>query len=216
MPIRRGHSHGLVFLIAGVWGVLTISGMIALARYSGASGENHQPPEKWPADSMIPLSKKGLTLVMFIHPRCPCTRSSVGELARIMADSGGVIDAHVMASLPPGEDASWARTDLWTSADAIPGVDVRLDVARAEAIRFHARTSGAVVVYDSDGKLVFFGGITPARGHAGDSAGRSAILGLAIRESGERHEAPVFGCPLMETGGCGERCDRSVERTVRH
>ena len=57
----------------------------------------------------------------------------------------------------------WARTGLWDQAEAIPGVRIWTDVGAVEARRFGAATSGLVLVYDASGRLVFQGGITPAR-----------------------------------------------------
>jgi hypothetical protein len=57
-------------------------------------------------------------------------------------------------------------------------------------------TSGAVLLYSSDGKLLFQGGITPARGHQGDSFGRQRILALLDGDAPDRRDAPVFGCAL--------------------
>jgi len=59
-------------------------------------------------------------------------------------------------------------------------------------------TSGHVVLYDADGKLVFNGGITSSRGHSGDNAGRAAITKLVHHESAAVPEAPVFGCSLLD------------------
>ena len=38
-----------------------------------------KPPEPWPAAGALQLSTAGKTLVMFVHPHCPCTRASLGE-----------------------------------------------------------------------------------------------------------------------------------------
>jgi hypothetical protein len=69
-----------------------------------------------------------------------------------------------------------------------------------EARRFGAATSGQVILYDARGTLLFSGGITPARGHSGDSTGRDAILALLIDGSSEASETPVFGCSLFDPG----------------
>ena len=45
----------------------------------------------------------------------------------------------------------------------------------AEARRFGAETSGQTLLYDARGALAFSGGITGARGHAGDNAGRASL-----------------------------------------
>jgi len=75
-----------------------------------------------------------------------------------------------------------------------------------EAARFGAATSGQVILYDRDGRLLFSGGITASRGHAGDNDGRDAIVSLLGGGRGTRHSSPVFGCSLLEPS--------SVKRTV--
>ena len=49
---------------------------------------------------------------------------------------------------------------------------------RAAASWNRSKTSGQVVVYDAKGALLFSGGITAARGHMGDNAGRDRITAL--------------------------------------
>ena len=54
------------------------------------------------------------TLVMLAHPRCTCTRASVGELAELMARAPRRPKAYVVF-IKPGRSApgGWERTDLW-------------------------------------------------------------------------------------------------------
>ena len=66
------------------------------------------------------------------------------------------------------------------SAAEIPGVEVVSDEDDAQSAAFGAAVSGQTLLYDREGRLIFSGGITAARGHAGDNAGRSA----RSRESG--------------------------------
>jgi hypothetical protein len=90
-------------------------------------------------------------------------------------------------------------------ARAIPGALVASDLGAREARRFGASASGQVLLYDAAGLLLFEGGITAARGHAGDNAGEDALV--AALRTGIRQEqpAPVFGCPLLT----GRRPDAS-------
>jgi hypothetical protein len=53
------------------------------------------------------------------------------------------------------------------------------------------------MLYDVNGRLLFSGGITGSRGHAGDNAGRTAILALLHREASGRNDTFVFGCSLF-------------------
>jgi hypothetical protein len=87
---------------------------------------------------------------------------------------------------------------------AIPGVKLISDVGGTVAGQFHANTSGEVFVYDCRGKLCFHGGITSARGHAGDNVGESAVIDIALREKSDVERSPVFGCPFRaEVAGNG-------------
>ena len=79
----------------------------------------------------------------------------------------------------------------------IPGVSTFVDHDGSEASRFQAYTSGQVALYDNNGQLRFRGGITQARGHVGDNAGRSAIEAIINTGTTEIDHTVVFGCPLF-------------------
>lgn len=53
------------------------------------------------------------------------------------------------------------------------------------------------MLYDSQGKLLFSGGITSGRGQGGDNAGRAAIVSLLTENEAKQKATPVFGCPLF-------------------
>ena len=133
---------------------------------------------------------------MAVHPKCPCSRASIGELAIAMARMQGRARAHVFFTKPTGYPEDWVKTDLWRTAAAIPGVSVEVDEEGVEAARFGAQVSGGVLLYDASGQLRFHGGITASRGHAGDNRGRQAVVALAWGEKTERAETPAFGCLL--------------------
>jgi hypothetical protein len=121
-----------------------------------------------------------------------------------MAHCQGSVDARVIFYRPEGSNESWAQTDLWRAAQAIPGVKVYSDEAAIEAGKFHATTSGQVVLYDADGHLMFSGGITASRGHAGDNNGCSALIDLLHQRTVTQRTTPVFGCSLQAaTSMCG-------------
>jgi len=114
------------------------------------------------------------------------------------------VAATVLFVKPEGFDEGWEHTDLWQEAARIPGVSVVSDEG-GEAARFGAFTSGQALLYDSNGNLLFSGGITSARGHEGDNNGVNAIQSLvasAGADAGPRAESttPVFGCPLQDPG----------------
>lgn len=194
-----------IFLLVTVilWLSAVAAGMRVLTDYSNRPGDVGQPRPQWPPGSRILRSKNLPTIVMFAHPRCPCTRASISELAVLMTQCERKLSAHVVFFQPEATREDWAQTDLWTSASIIPGVEVFADHGGKEFRRFGAATSGQVLLYDSGGQLIFQGGITSARGHSGDNLGRNSIVGLlsGTASKGELSccsEAPVFGCPLFD------------------
>jgi hypothetical protein len=114
-----------------------------------------------------------------------------------MTQAQGRVTAYVLFIKPSGFTTEWEKTDLWASAAAIPGVHVVSDDEGVEADRFHSATSGQTLLYDAEGKLLFSGGITSARGHEGDNAGRAAIVSLLTTSDAALTKTSVFGCPLF-------------------
>jgi hypothetical protein len=188
----------LILIATGaLWLFMIGTGTGFLWNYEGVPGAAAAAPERWPADSRIPRAPDRATLVMLAHPHCPCTRASVGELSRLMTQAQGRVTAYVLFVKPQGFSTEWEKTDLWASAAAIPGVHVLGDDEGVEAARFHSATSGQTLLYDAEGKLLFSGGITSARGHEGDNAGRTAIVSLLTTSEDALTKTSVFGCPLF-------------------
>jgi hypothetical protein len=72
---------------------------------------------------------------MFVHPRCPCTRASLGELSRIVARHPSDVDVHVVAIRPDGFPAGWEQGDL---------IDQGASQAEVEAVDAFAHVIGFV------------------------------------------------------------------------
>src|SRR5207245_290942 len=111
------------------------------------------------------------TLLMFAHPKCPCTRASIDGLNRLMAWRQGRLSVVVLFFRPSRSGEPWEKSGICRSAESISGVRVIWDNDGKEAIRFGARTSGQTFVFDPQGRMWFTGGITAARGVQGDNAG---------------------------------------------
>ncbi|MBK7993174.1 MAG: hypothetical protein IPK14_07025 [Blastocatellia bacterium] len=154
------------------------------------------PPVTWPGDNNVLLSKDKYTLILFSHPKCPCTRATLEELARLMTQCQSRLKAYALFSKPKNSSLDWEQTDIWETAKLIPDLEVKIDLEGQTAEKFNASTSGQVVVYDPQGKLLFSGGITSARGHAGDNIGRSSIVALVNTGVLPQIITPVFGCTL--------------------
>lgn len=183
-------------IAVAAWIAATVGGLVLLQEYSTAPGKEHAPVGTWPEQSSIPHHPGVPQLVMFAHPHCPCTRASLSELGRLLTGCQVPIDTHVRFVKLAGSSDDWTKTDLWGAARAISGIDVAVDADGREARLFGAATSGHTLVYDGDGRLLFSGGITAARGHEGDNAGRSAIVELLKGRQTGHVRTPVFGCSL--------------------
>ena len=195
--MRFAMSGRIVVLAVALWVTALGSGFAVLLEYSNTPGAiDGHASRRWPAESRLRRHDGRATLVMFAHPRCPCTRASVAELARLMARLPDRPNAYVLFLQPEDVSPDWSRTDLWRSAVAIPGVTVVRDDDGAEARRFGALTSGLTLAYDRDGRLLFEGGITPSRGHEGNSFGQERIVSLLTGGKADRTDSPVFGCAL--------------------
>jgi hypothetical protein len=196
LKIRR-KSFFIIVVFATAWLMALATGFCLLLRYENGSGRIGNVPAAWPTASRIHLADDRPTLVMLAHPRCPCTRASIGELARLTAQVQNKIRAYVLFVTPSGSGPDWQDSALRLSAAEIPGVTVLSDMDGVEAQLFGAETSGHTLVFNTAGQLLFSGGITESRGHAGDNAGENAILTLVNNNAVEGNRTFVFGCSLF-------------------
>jgi len=186
----------LAAIAAGAWLAIAALGQRAMLNYDYASALPGAPPEKWPATSEVPHIPGLPTIVVVAHPRCPCTRATIEELAKLMARVHDRATAAVVFVRPHEFAEGWEKTDLWTNAVRIPGVTVISDPDGTEASRFGAQASGQAMLYSAAGDLQFTGGITASRGHSGDNVGRSAIVSMIDGEPSVTSRTSVYGCSL--------------------
>lgn len=180
-------------LIAG-WAAACAAGIGALADYSLAPGEASAVSARWPVDSGLLPAADRPTLILAAHPQCPCTRATLDELAIIRAQAGDRLEIRVLFVDLAGVET---RGSLWRQAAAIPGVEPLVDPGGRTAASFGAKVSGHAMVYAPDGRLLYSGGLTPARGHAGYNRGRSAVLAISRGAAVEPHASvPALGCGL--------------------
>lgn len=196
IPATKKGPSLIISLLVFVWLGVVVLGMSFLWEYQSTPGAVPHLPAAWPTDSQLTYNHRRPTLLMFAHPGCPCTRASINELAEILVHGPERVDARVLFFKPADFPPEWEKTDLWEAASLISGVSVADDIDGAEAKKFGAATSGYVLLYDSSGQLLFHGGITASRGHAGDNVGKSAIEAILTGEKTASDSAFVFGCPL--------------------
>jgi hypothetical protein len=198
--VPPARSRAMYAVLGTAWAAAVAFGLSQLWRYESTPDVPARAPLEWPGETGRSGEGGTPTLVLFAHPRCPCSRATIRELAKLMTDCRGKLTATVLVLRPDGVPEGWERTDLWQSAAAIPGVSVRCDAGGIESRRFGAATSGQALLYAADGRLLFVGGITESRGHEGDNAGRSALTSLVLGRNMPPQPAvtPVYGCPLFD------------------
>lgn len=194
-PVKRRVHR---WMIVG-WALCVAVGGAALVRFDLRAGAATTPPVVWPLESRLPRSANGATLVLFAHPHCPCTRSSLVELKRILVQAETNVEVSIVFIRPEGMNDGWVRGPLWNAAESIPGARCVADAGLQEATFFRAVTSGHVLLYDAGARLLYSGGITIARGHEGANPGASAIADLLAARPAPSRGAPVFGCPLFNS-----------------
>lgn len=180
------------------WALSVGFGFCLLGAYQGRPGDPGAAAGRWPDGSSIVRSRTKPTLLMFLHPLCPCSGASVAEWQRLTTRQGKRVAPVVVMVAPSGPaSGEWDRTELESAASSTPGVEVKRDRGGLEAERFGVATSGHVLLFDTDGTLQFSGGITAARGHEGGNDGLDALTALIEGGRPSRSEWPVFACPLV-------------------
>ena len=199
--MRQKKGRRFFWIVASIAWVISISsGIWVLWAYESTPGDWADSVSNWPEPCDIPLARERATLVVFAHPRCPCTRASIAELTEIMTRCRGLLETQVIFLRPRGCDDDWVHTNLWLSAKAIPDVTVREDLDGQTARQFGVFTSGHAILFDATGKRRFSGGITRARGQVGENPGSKRLVAILTQRTVCLEESPVFGCPLFDSG----------------
>jgi hypothetical protein len=188
-----------VMLTFGIpWLICIAAGFSYLFHYANTPGKGStMKGHSWPLQSKIEKPHVP-TLLIFAHPYCPCTTATLGELERLMPEIKEKVKVVVLFVQPEKRPLTWVQGSNWEMAKKIPGVMAMSDFNYHETDIFGAKTSGQVMFFDAEGEKVYSGGITPSRGHMGDSIGRDMILSWVEGKSVKREIASVFGCSLRE------------------
>jgi len=193
-----------------IWGAGIITALYSLQHYNSLPAGTvfckvHESRLYHPTSSPSP------SLVMYVHPFCPCTRASFQELTKIVdrARADGKEPAvKIVVVVAPGMPEGWRDGPNVRAAHQFQGAEVYYDLDAHLAHAQSVTTSGHVVMFDSPARLGFRGGITRSRGHAGDNDGTRAITDILNGRKPEVSAMPVYGCPLFDAEACAssEEC----------
>ncbi len=174
-----------------------------MVRHQFTPGESNPAPTKIPSDlaSYFQGEDCPLTVVISVHPDCPCTSASLEQLDRLLTHFPNSSRAIAFFSVEEdaAEDSNYQSNDYWQRIDKMPNAISIMDRGGKLAHEFGAFVSGSVAGYDQSGTLRFQGGITASRGHAGPSLGLDALAEIASGKNlSEVKTTATFGCSLME------------------
>lgn len=184
--------------LSALWLLLIGFGFVVLLTFQTQEGESLQAPQSWPEASKLQRSKTGNTAILFLHPKCPCSTASLHKFEQLLSHHSDT-RAYVLFIYPEGTDSSWQNTRLTQQAQKITNLIMVKDHSDNEMLLFKAATSGLVLTYDYGGDLTFAGGITPGRGHEGDSQGSDELDEILSNRDGRKlavSHSNVYGCPL--------------------
>lgn len=186
-------SFGFLF----AWIIAITAGYFVLVNYSTTPKESIPAKQQWPDD--VPLERDATrpTLVMFLHPKCPCSTASLRMYELAIGEHMDGMQTWFVFTKPSNEPDSWCGGMVWEMAAEVPQSKRFVDVDGRIAARYGALCSGETYIYGADGRLLFHGGTTGSRGHEGDCIGTEAIHAIVRGQSPKRSTSPVFGCQLV-------------------
>ena len=179
-------------------------GFVELTDYSSRPGDSGSIPahlhDLKPSEASLPTAladNQRQTLLFFYHPKCPCTTASVRVLERLLARCVDQPKLTAVAYCPPEEDESWIETRTTAALSKLEHSDVLVDRNGQWSRQFGVSVSGHLLLYDRKGHLEFSGGITPYRGHEGDSPSSIDLLERLNSDTQDCRTWPVFGCTIV-------------------
>ncbi len=183
--------------MAVAWLAALSGGFLCLVNYSTKPAKNIDQLDCWPETTALAFGQGEYTLVMFVHPRCPCTKASLNQLERVIDRVGkDRVDLKIVVFRPAGKTADWSDTHLRKKAEQLTA-NVFDDLDAQEAKKFEVNTSGYLLCFNKEKQRIFGGGITGSRGHEGENRGADSIVCIMNRKPAEQR-FPVFGCQIWK------------------
>ena len=184
--------------VVALWLLAVVGGLGGLLLHDTRPGVVAAYVSVWPSTTTLELSRQTTTLVIVLHPQCPCSRVSLGELEVLMAKYQARVRGYAILAAPQASEGDEAYAAIHDLVALIPGIIPIHDPGGRLAATFGAMTSGQVLLFDSSGSLQFSGGITLSRGHGGGNDGIRSLEAILEGRKPATAVTPVFGCSLRE------------------
>jgi hypothetical protein len=183
----------LVIVVSAIWLIATTYAYSVMMRFDTRPGMAGNPPLRWPATSQVKLAKAQRTLLVFLHPKCSCSRASISQLQNLQKRLPGKFHTELVLWQPLNPSPSWNqlyRTDM----GELTGTQVITDPGGRAAALFDVHTSGYVLLYGAGGDLQYAGGLTLARAFDLEGPGIVAMEQIMAGSKTTAAHRPVYGC----------------------
>ena len=102
-----------------VWLGLVLVGLWKINQYSNTPGESARASQRLPSISGVAVSSGLATLVLFLHPKCGCSKATLGELAQLVPKISAKSKVNIVFLKPDGFTDADVRGSLWAEANEI-------------------------------------------------------------------------------------------------
>lgn len=173
----------LVFL----WTVLAAGGFLLAGKYEWTPGLQTWVPHRGPARSLL----------IALHPNCPCSLALLRELKPLLATAGRPVPLRALLYTHPSLPQ---QSPLLQELQQFPEIEIISDLHGDRARQLGLHTSGHLIAYGTSGEILFSGGITAGRLSNSPGPAAGILAGILRGRSSIAAKFPVFGCSLRGNG----------------
>jgi hypothetical protein len=206
--VRRAVPRARTVAIAGVvtlWSVLLFGGLALFSIDQSRQGTRGTIPARWPGASRIHRAAGQPTLLVFLHPNCPCSIATVHSLQRSLRALRPEARPKTVFVVRPAVRDDWRARQLLATAAETPNGSFFQDDGEKEIARFGADVSGHLLLYGPAGALLFDGGVTPERGQEAESMASDRFQQVLTGMPRSPVRTAVFGCGLQSHRSAREK-----------
>ena len=132
---NRPNRNAYRLLIAN-WAIGLVSGFSLIVSHNFATGNVSSAPIEWPDGINLESDANHPTLLVFIHPQCPCSSATIGELERLLADVNQQVKCTILMVCPSDHVDQWMKSKNTERSKSIEGVQIVVDVDGTTAAKF--------------------------------------------------------------------------------
>ena len=118
---------GKLTVISLTWLIAVVASIAAGLLYDFRPSSTIPTLRQWPIDSRLSRVEDKPTLILFAHPRCPCTVATLEELAEILNGIDQSLTINIVFVVPTNAGAQWHRSKSVQLARQIPDACVTFD-----------------------------------------------------------------------------------------